>query len=172
MDLNSNNKNSGKSEINQQEILDIYSLDNNELDDVPIGFFFGLVARQYLSFFDKYLCELNINQNQLWILLVLCQEQNISQERIASILRVNGATVTRELEILEKRNLIMRKIDENDRRRKLVSLYDKGFEMLESVQDVDWENESKLLNYFSIEELHILKFLLKKIIITIEDIQK
>ena len=172
MDSNSNNKNNGKSEINQPEILDIYSLDNNELDNVPIGFFFELVARQYLSFFDKYLCELNINQNQLWILLVLCQEQNISQERIASILRVNGATVTRELEILEKRNLIMRKIDENDRRRKLVSLYDKGFEMLESVQDVDWENESKLLNYFSIEELHILKFLLKKIIITIEDIQK
>ena len=169
MDLNSNNKNGDKFE---SEILDIYSLDNNELDDVPIGFFFGLVARQYLSFFDKYLCELNINQNQLWILLVLCQEQNISQERIASILRVNGATVTRELEILEKRNLIMRKIDENDRRRKLVSLYDSGFEMLESVQEVDWETESKLLNYFSIEELHILKFLLKKIIITIEDIQK
>ena len=172
MDLNSNNKNRGKSEINQQEILDIYSLDNNELDNVPIGFFFGLVARQYLGFFDKYLSELNINPNQFWILLVLCQEQNISQERIASLLRVNGATVTRELENLEKRNLIMRKIDENDRRRKLVSLYDKGFEMLESVQDVDWETESKLLNYFSIEELHILKFLLKKIIITIEDIQK
>ena len=145
MDSNSNNKNNGKSEINQPEILDIYSMDNNELDNVPIGFFFGLVARQYLSFFDK---------------------------RIASLLRVNGATVTRELENLEKRNLIMRKIDENDRRRKLVSLYDKGFEMLESVQDVDWETESKLLNYFSIEELHILKFLLKKIIITIEDIQK
>ena len=172
MDLNSNNKNSGKSEINQQEILDIYSLDNNELDNVPIGFFFGLVARQYLNFFDKYLSELNINPNQFWILLVLCQEQNISQDRIASLLRVNGATVTRELENLEKRNLIMRKIDENDRRRKLVSLYDKGFEMLESVQNVDWETESKLLNYFSIEELHILKFLLKKIIITIEDIQK
>ena len=46
------------------------------------------------------------------------------------------------------------------------------FVMLESVQEVDWETESKLLNYFSIEELHILKFLLKKIIITIEDIQK
>ncbi|WP_296885474.1 MarR family winged helix-turn-helix transcriptional regulator [uncultured Methanobrevibacter sp.] len=159
MDLNSNNKNRGKSEINQQEILDIYSLDNNELDNVPIGFFFGLVARQYLDFFDKYLS-------------VLCQEQNISQERIASLLRVNGATVTRELENLEKRNLIMRKMDENDRRRKLVSLYDKGFEMLESFRDVDWETESKLLKYFSIEELHILKFLLKKIIIRIEDIQK
>ena len=172
MDLNSNNKNSGKSEINQPEILDIYSMDNNELDNVPIGFFFGLVDRQYLNFFYKYLSELNINPNQFWILLVLCQEQNISQDRIASLLRVNGATVTRELESLEKRNLIMRKIDENDRRRKLVSLYDKGFEMLESVQDVDWETESKLLNYFSIEELHILKFLLKKIIITIEDIQK
>lgn len=172
MDSNSNDKNSGKSEINQLEIFDIYSLDNHELDNVPIGFFFGLVARQYLSFFDKYLSELNINQNQLWILLVLCQEQNISQERIASLLRVNGATVTRELENLEKRNLIMRKTDENDRRRKLVSLYNKGFEMLESVQDVDWETESKLLNYFSIEELYILKFLLKKIIITIENIQR
>lgn len=80
--------------------------------------------------------------------------------------------MTRELENLEKRNLIMRKIDENDRRRKLVSLYDNGFEMLESVQNVDWESESKLLNHFSIEELHILKFMLKKIIITIEDIQK
>ena len=172
MDLNSNNKKRDQSGNNPSERWNIYSLDNNELDNVPIGFFFGLVARQYLSFFDEYLHELNINQNQLWILLVLCQEQNISQERIASLLRVNGATVTRELENLEKRNLIMRKIDENDRRRKLVSLYDNGFEMLESVQNVDWESESKLLNHFSIEELHILKFMLKKIIITIEDIQK
>ena len=63
---------------------------------------------------------MNINQNQFWILLVLYQEQDITQERIASLLRVNGATVTRELENLEKRNLIIRKIDENDRRRKLV----------------------------------------------------
>ena len=169
MDLNSNNKNGDKFE---SEILDIYSLDNNEIDNVPIGFFFGLAARQYLNFFDKYLSELDINQNQFWILLNLCQEQNISQDKIASVLRVNGATMTRELNDLEKRRLIIRKTDENDRRKKLVSLFDKGFEMLESAQDVDYKTESELLNYFSIEELHILKYLLKKIIITIEDIQK
>ena len=80
--------------------------------------------------------------------------------------------MTRELNDLEKRRLIIRKTDENDRRKKLVSLFDKGFEMLESAQDVDYKTESELLNYFSIEELHILKYLLKKIIITIEDIQK
>ena len=169
MDLNSNNKNGDKFE---SEILDIYSLDNNEIDNVPIGFFFGLAARQYLNFFDKYLSELDINQNQFWILLNLCQEQNISQDKMASVLRVNGATMTRELNDLEKRRLIIRKTDENDRRKKLVSLFDKGFEMLESAQDVDYKTESELLNYFSIEELHILKYLLKKIIITIEDIQK
>ena len=149
MDSNSNNKNGDKSEINQQEILDIYSLDNNEIDNVPIGFFFGLAARQYLNFFDKYLSELDINQNQFWILLNLCQEQNISQDKIASLLMVNGATMTRELNDLEKRRLIIRKTDENDRRKKLVSLFDKGFEMLESAQDVDYETESVLLNYFS-----------------------
>ena len=117
MDLNSNNKNSDKSESDLSGLLNIYSLDNNEIDNVPIGFFFGLATRHYISFFDKYLSELDINQNQLWILLVLCQEQNISQDRIASILRVNGATVTRELNDLEEKRLIMRKTDENDRRR-------------------------------------------------------
>ncbi|WP_296804467.1 MarR family winged helix-turn-helix transcriptional regulator [uncultured Methanobrevibacter sp.] len=146
MDLNSNNKNGDKFE---SEILDIYSLDNNEIDNVPIGFFFGLAARQYLNFFDKYLSELDINQNQFWILLNLCHEQNISQDKMASVLRVNGATMTRELNDLEKRRLIIRKTDENDRRKKLVSLFDKGFEMLESAQDVDYETESVLLNYFS-----------------------
>ena len=114
--------------------MNIYSLDNNEIDNVPIGFFFGLAARQYLNFFGKYLSELDINPNQFWILLSLCQEQNISQDKIASILRVNGATMTRELNDLEERRLIVRKTDENDRRRKLVSLFDKGFEMLESAQ--------------------------------------
>ena len=44
--------------------------------------------------------------------------------------------------------------------------------MLESVLEVDCETESKILNYFSIEELHILKFLLKKIFIITEDIEK
>lgn len=45
-------------EMYQSEILNIYSLDNNEIDNVPIGFFFGLAARQYLNFFGKYLSEL------------------------------------------------------------------------------------------------------------------
>lgn len=84
-------------------------MDNNEIDNVPIGFFFGLAARQYLDFFNKYVSQLDINENQFWILLVLCQEQNISQDRIASMLMVNGATVTRELNDLEKRGLIRRK---------------------------------------------------------------
>ena len=127
MDSNSNSKNGDKSEGNQSGILEINSLDNNEIDNVPIGFFFGLATRQYIGFFNKYLSELDINENQLWILLALCQEQNISQDKIASILRVNGVTVTRELNDLEKRSLIMRKTDENDTQRKLVSLFDKGF---------------------------------------------
>lgn len=172
MDSNSNNKNSDKSEHNQSEIWDIHSIDNNEIDNVPIGFFIGLVARQYLNFFNKYLSELNINENQFWILLVICQEQNISQEQIASMIRVNEATVTRELNNLEKRNLIIRKTDENDRRRKLVSLYDKGFEMIQTVLDIDYESESQLLNYFSMEEFHILKFLLKKFIVTLDNSHK
>ena len=88
------------------------------------------------------------------------------------MIRVNEATVTRELNNLEKRNLIIRKTDENDRRRKLVSLYDKGFEMIQTVLDIDYESESQLLNYFSMEEFHILKFLLKKFIVTLDNSHK
>lgn len=50
--------------------------------------------------------------------------------------------------------------------------YDKGFELLETVLEIDCETESKLLNYSSIEELHILKFLIKKILISFDEIQK
>ncbi|WP_295616869.1 MarR family winged helix-turn-helix transcriptional regulator [uncultured Methanobrevibacter sp.] len=170
MDLNSNKKTSDKGKKKQPMISDIYSLDNNEIDNVPIGFFFGPAASQYLTFFGRYLKDLDITQNQFWILLTLFQEKNISQERIASILKLNEATVTREINTLEKRNLIMRKTDENDRRRKIVSPSDGGLEMYKMVKEVDYKSQAEVLKYFSKEELHILKFLLKKLMITMKEI--
>ncbi len=172
MDFNSNKKNSGKQKSNKPIITDIHSLDNNRLDNVPIGFFFGIVSSRYVTFFDSFFTDLNLNHNKFWILLTLCYKPNISQEQISSILNINKATVTREVKYLEKKELIIRKTDANDKRRNIVSLSEKGFKMFEIFKEVDYESELELLNSLSRDEIYILKFLLKKVIITIEDIHK
>lgn len=170
MDLNSNIENNIMKDEKLPFIKDIHLIDNNDLDYVPIGFFLGIASTYYGAFFNKYLYGLDLNLKQFFILLAINDEENMTQERLSSILNINEATLTREINTLEKNGFITRRIDENDKRKKIITISNKFNEKIKCIKDIDYESESQLLNYFSTEEIHILKYLLKKIIISLEDI--
>ena len=79
MELNSNRKNSKESE-NKQSIRDIHALNS-----IHLGFFHGVVYSNIRFYFDKY----------NYIYYHTRPEQNISKNRVTSILNLNEAIVTR-----------------------------------------------------------------------------
>lgn len=162
--------------INNEEkypiIKDINKMDNNDIDDVPLGFFIEYLFNSYGSFIKKHLNDVKLTQKQAYILLTLFHENSIPQEKLASLLNFNEVTVTREVNYLEKKNYIIRKTDENDKRKKIVSLSEKGYAMQSLLRKCDHESEIELLDYLNYEELHILKFLMRKVMLTLDEINE
>jgi DNA-binding MarR family transcriptional regulator len=83
----------------------------------------------------------DITVEQWMILLVLWKDNGQTQKQIASIIGKDKGTISPQLDGLEKRELIMRLQDKNDKRRNVVCLTQKG---------KDLENELIPLGYANI----------------------
>jgi len=71
-------------------------------------------------------CGFDITVEQWMILLVLWKQNGQTQQEIANIIGKDKGTISPQLDGLEKRNLIMRLQDKNDKRRNVVCLTQKG----------------------------------------------
>lgn len=69
---------------------------------------------------------------QLVILQEISKFDEVSVGKIAKAISLSQATVTGVLERLEKRSLVLRRRDDIDRRRVLVSITEQGFRVLET----------------------------------------
>ena len=148
-------------------IKDISNIDNNEIDDIPLGFFIESIFRHYSTYLNMNLKDFDLTAKQVYIILILYNKENLNQETIASILNSNEVTTTREINNLEKKELITRKIDENDKRKKIVELTEKGKTVANLSMNFSRKSEDYLNEHMSPEELHILRILLKKLILVV-----
>jgi len=83
------------------------------------------------------------------------------------LMRTSGAITTR-LQILEKRGLITRVVNQEDRRGLLVKLTEKGLELTRRVGPVHLENERRLLSVLNEVEQEQLANLLRKLLLSFE----
>ncbi|MBR0087141.1 MAG: MarR family transcriptional regulator [Lachnospiraceae bacterium] len=96
---------------------------------------------------------------QLRILKLLGETSDISQQTLMEILAIRPGSLSELLTKLESKGLILRKPDENDRRKNTLSLSDAGRQALKET-----EEHSDPFHMLSEEEQETLKTLLKKII--------
>lgn len=160
-------------QITQYDNGFIDNLDNindEELNRIPLCFFVEFIFKYYSVYINRYLEDSNLTPRQIYILLILGIKECIPQEEIATRLHINETAVTRDVKLMEEKELLKRISDNNDKRRKLVSLTDNGRKIIEYFKQVNDESEEKLLNYFNENELHILRIMLKKMILTLSDI--
>jgi DNA-binding MarR family transcriptional regulator len=95
-------------------------------------------------------------------LLLLWEQDGLTQSQIAEQMGVEHATVTQVLERLERIGLIQRCRDEKDGRISRVYLTDKGRALQEPVQRLWSEWETQALVGFTLEEKLLLRrFLLQ-----------
>lgn len=87
-----------------------------------------LNSRIKKCFFDKLQENgINITPEQYLVLDILWEKQSLSQQNIADIIQKDKNSVTKIIDSLEKKNLVRRVVDKNDRRINKIELTEDAF---------------------------------------------
>ena len=138
--------------------------ENIQLENV-VNFMVEQTARQIRGFGQRQLdaLETGITVDQ-WVLLKIIHENGqIAQVDIAQIAQKDTASVTRILDLLQKKGLIRRLDDDLDRRKYMISLTPTGREFVAKTLPKVNQIRSKIIAGLSKEDIQTLKRILDKI---------
>ena len=127
---------------------------------LPVAKLIVMIARGLQIYLNHHLDELGINATQLHLLIEISNQCDINQEKISKRCNINKGAVARSIKKLEDNGLVVREIDENNRRQNKVSLTDLGKETLDKSMKIlnAWEDE------VIVEKGYIEKGLLQKVL--------
>jgi DNA-binding MarR family transcriptional regulator len=143
--------------FNRDEILDMTF-------DMTLGSLLSTASRAYLFFLFHEIEKYGIHGGQFQFLRSLYNKDSISQEELANMYHNHQSTIARALRKLEDAGMVARNVDENNRRKNIITITPKGRDIVDNIRLMDekWENNIKSLNT---DEKDKLKELLKKLTI-------
>lgn len=135
---------------------------------LPIGKLISIIAKNQTIFLNRHLDNLDINATQLHLLFEISHQSDINQEKIAKRCCINKGAVARSIKKLEEKELIIRKIDDSNRRQNKISLTTKGEKTLKESIDLLHQWEKEIYNETVIEKELLQKVLKQMAVKTIE----
>ena len=107
---------------------------------------------------DEHLKQIGLTQSQADVFILLAHEQErvFHQRDIERALNYTNPTVTGLLNRLEQKNFIVREIDPNDSRARIIKLTDVALATLEEIYQSIRQTEKMIFEGFSKEEMDIL----------------
>ena len=114
---------------------------------------------------------LEISLDQWLVLGPVWKNDGISQKEISEYCGKDKTSVTKIIDTLEKKNLVVRVTDQLDHRVKRVVLSQKGRELFLSALPVMAQTRDELRSGISDKEIEALKSILSKIYKNLKDIQ-
>ena len=140
-------------------------LENIDASNFPVGRLISMVSKVQQIYLNHHLKDLGINSSQLHLLFEISNQSNINQEKIAKRCNINKGAVARSIKKLEDNELVVREIDEANRRQNKISLTKKGKVVLNDSIDILDKWESEVFKNFSKENKQFLNESLKKVFI-------
>jgi len=122
--------------------------------------------KTYRKFAQKRICEqgLDITIDQWLILNCLYLNRDIPQNQLAELTFKDVASVTRMIDLLVKKEYLIRSVHADDRRRFVLEITEKGQKIIEKVSLIVNENRSIALNGLSNDDISQMQLSLKQII--------
>ncbi|MBC5833867.1 MarR family transcriptional regulator [Flavobacterium sp. F372] len=106
----------------------------------------------------------DITIDQCLVLIILNKDSNISQNVLANLIFKDSASITRMIELMVKKEYLIRTIHKKDRRKFNLEITEKGKKTLELIEPVIKINRETALDGLSLEEINFLEKTLHKII--------
>ena len=107
--------------------------------------------------------QYGITPGQWNLLNQLDQAGALSQRKLAEQTKKEQATITRYLDTLERKGLIVRTRDANDRRAHVITITDEARKLLHQVEPIAEEASSKLVEEISPEEIETFLHVVEKL---------
>lgn len=116
----------------------------DEILEMPIGSLISAISRAHLAYLFGEIEKLGITGGQYYFLNALIREDGIIQEELASNVHMNESTITRALKKLEDAGMVHREVDENNRRKKIITVTEKGRDAVDKIRKLDEEWDDKI----------------------------
>jgi Transcriptional regulators len=108
--------------------------------------------------------ELDITIDQWLVLNCLASNKDISQNHLAELTFKDVASVTRMIDLLVKKEYLIRSMHTDDRRRFALEITEKGQEIINKVSLIVTENRNIALNGLNDDDISQLQSMLRQII--------
>lgn len=122
--------------------------------------------KEYRKISQKNIAKIvsDITVDQGLVLLILNENSNYSQKEIASLIFKDNASITRIIELMVKKDYLVRNVNEQDRRKFNLEITEKGRNTVELLSPAIKQNRTTALHGLSENEIELLDTLLNKII--------
>ena len=121
------------------------------------------LTTHYNAIFRQYSSRLSLTAPQAFHLLSVPVD-GISMSGLANKLGLDTSTLTRNIQKLEKLDLVRRKQDRNDKRILVVCLTDKGREKVEKVEDSLLDLNFSMMKYIDLDDQENIPEMLEKLV--------
>ena len=121
----------------------------DEILDMSLGSLISTVSRAYLFFLFHEIEKYGIHGGQFQFLKTLSKKDSISQDELAHIYHNHESTIARALKKFEDAGMVARNVDKNNRRKNVITITEKGRDIVNNIQLMDekWENNLKSLDF-------------------------
>jgi len=145
--------NSRKAARSNKATFEIYR-EGGSTDDIRLTVQLVIVARRWRSLLDEHLRTIGQSAARMEAMAAIMNSPSLSaQVDIARRLRIEGPTMTRMLDTLEKDGLVERLPDPNDRRTKQLRLTPAGEKALEQIFEIADVLRDRLLDGIPPEQI-------------------
>ena len=121
------------------------------------------LTTHYNAIFRQYSSRLSLTAPQAFHLLSIPVD-GISMSGLANKLGLDTSTLTRNIQKLEKLDLVRRKQDRNDKRILVVCLTDKGRDKVEKVEESLLDLNFSMLKYIDLDDQENIPEMLEKLV--------
>ncbi len=132
--------------------------------DSSLHIVIGKASRLMSNRLGKNLSEFNVTSEQWSVLASLWKNDGQTQQELADAANKNKASITHLIDNLEKRNLVYRQSDEDDRRNNFILLTEEGKNLKESLSKIVKKTTKEITSGIDKKDLKTSKKVLKKMI--------
>jgi DNA-binding MarR family transcriptional regulator len=141
-------------------------LHNDEVFTILTGKISNAINRKFLRTFTAE--GIDITTEQWSVLACLWKQDKVTQQTLCSLTSKDKPSITRLIDNLEKRNLVTRVSDNNDRRINLIHLTTEGAALEKKATSLVRSIARKTLSDVTEDELNTCRVVLKKIMTNLE----
>jgi DNA-binding MarR family transcriptional regulator len=137
------------------------NLSAEEISEMSIGTLISSISRAHLRYLFTEIEKHGITGGQYQFLLGLSKQDGITQEELASNFHMNQSTIARALKKLEDAGMVLRKTDDTNRRKNIITVTDNGRRVTSKIQLTDEKWEENVHSLSKTEKSTFKKMLMK-----------